>query len=389
MRPILFELPSALLCFALIVSAIFLLLRERARGRYSSTPPFLLVCGIVLAVVGAGNGWRPVPVYGYATALFSSFVVGWFMTRRWGYTGLAVWTAVASIIGGRLLFVATNPSAFQSPFEVLQLWKGGLVAYGGMFGGFVASVYLCRRHRVSLLEWADAAAPAVVVGTAITRVGCLLYGCDFGLRTDARWGVSFPVGSPAWSHHRMTQGLASDAGASFPVHPTQLYEALAALIILGLLVGMRRLQRASGEVFLLWVVAYGMLRPFIELFRDDPQRGSVGPLSTSQLIGIASAVVAFSAWVWLRHSSSRGSGPGESAPLPLRVPGSTLERCSGTPERDPPCKNSKQEARSRGRPSSSFRRLPSAAPSRQGPLPLSPEEKTTPTSAAASVRRRR
>ena len=75
------------------------------------------------------------------------------------------------------------------------------------------------------------------------------------------------------------------------MHPTQIYEVLVGLFLFGLLMLIRRYRRFSGQVFLGWVLGYGILRPLIEVLRDDDQRGNVGPLSTSQFIGIVSVVL--------------------------------------------------------------------------------------------------
>jgi phosphatidylglycerol:prolipoprotein diacylglycerol transferase len=172
-----------------------------------------------------------------------------------------------------------------------------------MIGGFLASWWCCHRRGIPLLHWADVSAPSVVLGTGITRIGCLLYGCDFGRRTDVPWAITFPAGRPAWEKHVELFGLPSTAARSFPVHPTQLYEALAGFALFSLLMLVRRRRAFSGQVFLTWVLGYGVLRPLIEVFRDDDQRGSVGALSTSQFIGLASFALGATLLValWRKH----------------------------------------------------------------------------------------
>src|ERR1041384_5300551 len=115
-----------------------------------------------------------------------------------------MWTAVWSIIGSRLLYVFTNLSGFNSLTQGVMVNRGGLVAYGGMIGGFLASVYCCRKRGIPLLQWADVAAPSVVLGTAITRIGCLLFGCDFGPASSLPWAIRPPQGSPPGK--RIAQG---------------------------------------------------------------------------------------------------------------------------------------------------------------------------------------
>jgi phosphatidylglycerol:prolipoprotein diacylglycerol transferase len=217
-----------------------------------------------------------------------------------------MWSAVWAIIGARLLYVFTNLSDFERLTEVFMVNRGGLVAYGGMIGGFLASWYGCRKRKIPLLQWADMSAPSVVLGTAITRVGCLLFGCDFGARSDLPWAITFPGktpmsphGSPAWQHHVQDFGLSPDAVASYSVHPTQIYESLVGLFLFGVLMFLRRHRTFSGQVFLGWVLGYGTLRPLIELLRDDGQRGSVGPLSTSQFIGIVTVALGLALLVYL------------------------------------------------------------------------------------------
>jgi phosphatidylglycerol:prolipoprotein diacylglycerol transferase len=256
-----------------------------------------------------------------------------------------MWTAVWSIIGSRVLYVLTNLSDFDSVTEMFMVNRGGLVAYGGMIGGFLASWYGCRKRKIPLLQWADVVAPGVVLGTAITRVGCLLFGCDFGARTNLPWGIRFPgptamaaQGSPAWQHHVRDLGLSRAAQWSYPVHPTQVYESLVGLGLFGLLMLIRKHRRFSGQVFLGWVLGYGIMRPLIEIVRDDDQRGNVGTLSTSQFIGIASVVLGLGLLValvrryrrdpeslrlWqhapaLAAATTAGGAAGHAAPAPKR-----------------------------------------------------------------------
>ena len=129
-----------------------------------------------------------------------------------------------------------------------------------------------------------------MLGTGITRIGCLLFGCDYGRLSDVPWAIRFPKDAPAWKDHVALHGLSPEAAWSLPVHPTQIYEMLAGLSLFGLLMLLRRVRKFSGQVFLGGVLGYGILRPIIEIFRGDDDRGNVGSLSTSQFIGIGSTL---------------------------------------------------------------------------------------------------
>jgi prolipoprotein diacylglyceryl transferase len=316
MRPILLNIPAKPLFFAALILAAAALARDLIRRRrdktasFSSTPLYLLVGAGILSYMktdhffpsgGAlSQVWTPVPIYAYGVMLGTSLVVGWFIAMTLAKNDgidqqeagtIYMWTAVWSIIGSRLLYVFTNWSEFHSITEVVMVNRGGLVAYGGMIGGFLASVYCCRKRKIPLLQWADVAAPSVVLGTAITRVGCLLFGCDFGARSNLPWAITFPKDSPAWNHHLREHLIQPDALRSLAVHPTQVYESLVGLSLFALLMLIRKYRKFSGQVFLGWVLGYGIMRPLIEIVRDDDQRGNVGSLSTSQFIGIVSVVL--------------------------------------------------------------------------------------------------
>lgn len=310
MRQILIELPSKALALLALLLAAAALLREvlqwRRSGKSLSSTPLVLVIGAWALMGLRGHSfvptsavlfgdWDPLPIYAYGVMLGTSLVIGWFLAMKLAKAdGIAqeeaaaiyMWTAVWAIVGARVLYVLTNLNAFRSPMDALMLHKGGMVAYGGMIGGFLASWYGCHRRGIPLLKWADVSAPSVVLGTGITRIGCFLYGCDYGRRTDVAWGVAFPNGSPAWDDHIRNGWISAQASASLPVHPTQIYESLVGFALFGFLMWMRARRTFSGQVFLCWVIGYGILRPLIELLRADDQRGTVGPLSTSQFIGV-------------------------------------------------------------------------------------------------------
>jgi phosphatidylglycerol:prolipoprotein diacylglycerol transferase len=349
MRPILVNIPAKLLFIAALVLAVASLARDLWRRRkepkaeLSSTPLYLLVGAEVLiglksgswtpSAAGFSHPWSPVPIYAYGVMLGTSLVTGWFIVMRLAKQdgipeqeagSIYMWSAVWSIIGSRVLYVLTNLSEFDSFTEMLMVNRGGLVAYGGMIGGFLATWYLCHKRGIELLRWADVAAPAVVLGTGITRIGCFLFGCDFGARSSLPWAIRFPgpnplapQGSPAWQHHVRDFGLSQSAPWSYPVHPTQFYESLVGLSLFAILMWMRKHRQFSGQVFLGWVLGYGIMRPLIEIVRDDDQRGNVGPLSTSQFIGIASVVLGIGLFVALVRKYRRDPVGSRLWELPL------------------------------------------------------------------------
>lgn len=254
------------------------------------------------------------PVYSYGVMLGTSLIVAWFVIMWLGETkegldrdtmaGCFITTAIFAIVMSRVLYILTNPEDFADPADWFKLSSGGLVAYGGFLGGLLGSwLYLRRKPGASLLGWADVVAPTLGFGLGLTRVGCYLYGCDFGavLSSDAPewlqgWGT-FPRhadsnGSPAWSHHVSEYDLSPLSDYSLPVHPTQLYESLFGFALAGLALYLWRRRAFRGQIILTVTVLYGIWRFLIEYVRDDPERGFYLGFSTSQLISLALLPVA-------------------------------------------------------------------------------------------------
>jgi phosphatidylglycerol:prolipoprotein diacylglycerol transferase len=253
-------------------------------------------------------GFVSLPLYSYGLMLALSLIVGWYITLglcerdgmdRQTMGRCYMWTAGSALAGARLLYVFTNFDRFDNILDVFKVWQGGLVAYGGFLGGFVGAWVFCRIKGIRLLAWADCAVPSLCTGLMITRLGCLLYGCDFGKPFDGRWSIVFPAGSPAFNQQRVEGLLPPSATHSLPVHPTQLYESLNGLILLGLVFLVRRYRRFSGEMFVAFTMGYAILRYFVEILRADEQRGNIGPLSTSQFIGVTTFLAGAALLVYL------------------------------------------------------------------------------------------
>lgn len=250
------------------------------------------------------------PVYGYGAMLALSLIVGWYIVlglcQRDGMSReqsgkLYMWTAIAAVAGARLLYVFTNLGRFDNPIDILKVNQGGLVAYGGFLGGFLFGIVYCRMKGISLLAWADCVVPALGSGLMLTRVGCLLFGCDFGKPAPGLgWAIRFPKDSPAWAEQVKHGLLSASEMQSLPVHPTQIYESLIGLVLFVTVMIVRRYRKFSGEMFLVFTMGYAVLRFFVETLRADEQRGEIGPFSTSQAIGILTFVLAaaFFAHLW-------------------------------------------------------------------------------------------
>jgi phosphatidylglycerol---prolipoprotein diacylglyceryl transferase len=209
---------------------------------------------------------------------------------------MAFWAALFGIVGARLFHVLVFRDYYRAqPAEILKIWNGGLVFYGGFLAALVPCVLILRRHRMPVPAVADAAALGLPLGLAFGRAGCAAAGCCYGKITSLPWAVVFT--NPA-----------SLAPLQVPLHPTQIYEALGTLAIFGVLSAVRTRIATPGVLFWIMLVLYGSLRSVLELFRDDP-RGFVGPFSESQAVSAVLIVFAGAAIVRAKAAARKPPAP--------------------------------------------------------------------------------
>ncbi|MDI6825063.1 MAG: prolipoprotein diacylglyceryl transferase [Bacillota bacterium] len=211
----------------------------------------------------------------------------------WLYVESSFYIAVAAILGARLLYVALEWGQYSGhPWRVLNTREGGLSLYGGLIGGVLAVWAFTRRRRVPTARFLDGGAPAIALGTAITRVGCFLEGCCWGILTGGDWGFLT----------RFAPGLR---------HPAQLYEMVLDLALFAVLWYLApRLTRLPGQLFLFYVAGYSAIRFAVEFWRDVPHLG--GWVTVTQPAALA-AVLGSLALAWVRwHRARRSPGAVES-----------------------------------------------------------------------------
>ena len=247
---------------------------------------------------------------------------------------LAPWLVVAGIVGARLVYVITSPSAFfgpgGSPVDALKVWQGGISIHGGIAGILVA-VWIYGRLR-DVNPWAvmDVLTPVGALGIIGGRIGNFMNGSDTTGRltgwpigftwpepgTDTFGAVGrFVFGDQLWAGYPGVCSLGSyvplqecvQRGGEIvrgPVHLTQLYGALVGVILIPILIWALRRSRTPGFVFAQFVLWYSVLRSVIEEpFRDNPlfwqvylsegfQAPGVGLFTLTQLVSLPIVLVA-------------------------------------------------------------------------------------------------
>ena len=172
--------------------------------------------------------------------------------------------------GARLLDVAVNWGYYaENVSRIYDTGFRGFALYGGLIVALTAGALLARAFHLPLWDLADGTVPAFATGIVLMRTGCFLSGCCFGTVTSLPWGVTYPPGSPAWAHHLLTGeiSLLQMDVRSRPVHPTQLYEMIAALAFCGLAIWLstRRGRGGMGTVpagvpFLVFALGFTLFR---------------------------------------------------------------------------------------------------------------------------------
>jgi phosphatidylglycerol:prolipoprotein diacylglycerol transferase len=242
----------------------------------------------------------PITVYTYGVLLAAAYLFGLQLARvRAKQRGLdanrvldlGIYIIISALVGAKLLLLITDFKSFTAdPRELLTLARSGGVFYGGLIVAVIVALWYIRRVGLPLWTTCDVFAPGIALGHVVGRFGCLFAGCCYGKPTTRPWGITFTdpfaaanVGTPL--------GVA--------LHPTQLYEAGAELLILiVLLVTERKGRPFPGRTFWLYMLLYAISRFIIEFYRGD-DRGTVGMFSTSQFISIVLAPLAIVMLVYL------------------------------------------------------------------------------------------
>jgi len=261
----------------------------------------------------------PITIYSYGVLLAAAYLIGlWMAARRARQAGLdankvldlGIWVIIAALVGAKLLLFVVDFQHFTSSRdEFMTLLRSGGVFYGGLIAAIVVCIYQLRKHKLPLWTSGDLFAPGIALGYMVGRLGCLLAGCCYGRPTDVGWAITFT--DPA-------ANLNVGTPLNVPLHPTQLYESAAGLVIFSILMLVERRGRPfAGRTFWLFVLLYSISRFVIEFYRGDDRGMPIGSLSTSQLISVILAPIAV-AMLW--YLSRPAHPPAAETPARPRKP---------------------------------------------------------------------
>jgi phosphatidylglycerol:prolipoprotein diacylglycerol transferase len=227
-------------------------------------------------------------IYSYGLLLAAAYLLGLQFARMRARTrglpaqrvmDLGIWIIISALVGAKLLLLIVDFRQYtSSPADLLGLARSGGVFYGGLIGAVTVALIYLRRNRLPLWTTTDVFAPAIALGHAVGRLGCLMAGCCFGRPTSLPWAITF-------TNPQAAANVGTPLG--IPLHPTQLYEAGAELLILGVLLAWERRGRPfPGRTFWTYMLLYGVSRFIIEFYRGDTRGVVFGALSTSQFVSV-------------------------------------------------------------------------------------------------------
>jgi phosphatidylglycerol---prolipoprotein diacylglyceryl transferase len=253
--------------------------------------PFLTIAFPVFDPIALQIG--PIAIRWYALAYIGGIVLGWIYARAlikneklWGgpapislaqMDDFILWVTVGIIVGGRSGYVLfyNLPFFIQHPWEIFELWKGGMSFHGGFMGCVVAVMWFARSNGISILSLGDIVTAVGPIGLFLGRLANFINSELWGRVTDASlpWGIVFPNGGP------------------LPRHPSQLYEAalegILLFAVLAVMIRMGALKR-PGLILGSFIAIYALARITGELFREpDPQLGFLwGGLTMGMLLSV-------------------------------------------------------------------------------------------------------
>lgn len=250
------------------------------------------------------------PVYWYGILIACGFLLSAMLAMKqskdFGFTqddilDMLLYAGPIGIIGARVYYVIFSWDYYRYDLaETVKIWNGGLAIYGGIIAGVLTAFVFAKIRKLSPLKLFDFAIIYIPLAQAIGRWGNFFNQEAFGSNTNLPWGMT------SENVRRYLSELQSNGvmvNPLQPVHPTFLYESIWDLIIFFLLFSRRKHKKADGEVFLLYLVLYGVGRFFIEGLRTDSLM--LGSIRISQFLSAVFVIVSVIALVLLKNRASK------------------------------------------------------------------------------------
>ena len=220
------------------------------------------------------------------------------------YFDLAIYAVIFSIIGARLYYVAFSWDMYKDDLlSILNIRQGGLAIYGGVIAAVITVFVFARVKKMSATLILDTAGLGLVAGQMIGRWGNFFNREAFGEYTNSFLAMRLPVDAVRGSDitELRRKNMETVKGVSYiQVHPTFLYESLWCLMVLIIMLIYRKHKKFNGEVFLVYLLGYGLGRFWIEGLRTDQLLIPKIGLPVSQILAGVLVVVSLALIIYKR-----------------------------------------------------------------------------------------
>lgn len=236
-----------------------------------------------------------------AIGMLAGILMATYEAKRTGqnsedYFDLAIVAIIFSVIGARVYYVIFSWDKYKDNLlNIFRLRQGGLAIYGGVIAAIITTLVFAKIKNLSFPKLADTAGLGLILGQIIGRWGNFFNREAFGGYTDGLLAMQIPVDAVRDSSDitaEMLEHIVEVGEISYiQVHPTFLYESLWNLAVLGILLVVRHHKKFEGEVFLLYLIGYGIGRFWIEALRTDQLLIPSTTIAVSQVLAAVLVVV--------------------------------------------------------------------------------------------------
>ncbi|MHC4871528.1 MAG: prolipoprotein diacylglyceryl transferase [Planctomycetota bacterium] len=259
-----------------------------------------------------------IPVFSYGFMMMLGFLSAIMLAKRQAKKDgiekdriydVSLIAIISGIIGSRLLWLLlfAPEGTWKSIREIVAVWNGGLVYYGGLILALVCCGIYIKRKKMPLGLTVDCFAPGLAVGIFFGRIGCFLNGCCYGAVCDLSWhSIKFPAGSPAIYHHFGMDAIHQTE--SLPVYPSQLISSLSGLLCMIILLILFKYRKFPGQMTFYFLQIYAVFRFLIEYLRDDTEPYFVvsgfSGLKAGQIVAVITFIFATAMMIYLKRKHS-------------------------------------------------------------------------------------
>ncbi len=188
-------------------------------------------------------------------------------------TDVLIYGLPSSIICARIYYVIFEWETYRNNFwEVFKIWEGGIAIYGAVIGACLSTYIYCKVKKINIWKTFDIGALGLLIGQIFGRWGNFVNGEAFGAPTSSLLGMNI-----------------AEIGENIAFHPTFLYESLWNACVFLILVLRRKKRTFDGEIFLSYIILYGLGRFWIEGLRMDSLY--LGNIRISQLVALLCVIV--------------------------------------------------------------------------------------------------